>query len=73
MLNFSPMLNKSVVEFTHDLFQVGTCCLWTPEAISTARGLAGVYPSGMSWQRDGDELVKRRILTKSLVPATSMR
>jgi hypothetical protein len=58
MFSFNPLPNQSVVEFTHDRFQVGACSLWLPEAVSTDRGLAGVYPRGMTWQKDGDELVQ---------------
>ena len=58
MFSFNPVSNQSAVEFTHDRFQVGSCRLWLPEAVSTDRGLAGVYPDGMAWQKNGDELVQ---------------
>jgi len=47
MFTLNPFSNTSLVDFTHDRFKVGICRLWLPEAISTDRGLASVYPHGM--------------------------
>ena len=68
MFNLNPVSNQSAVEFTHDHFQVGICRLWLPEAVSTDRGLAGVYPRGMAWQRSGDELVQEASAEQAFGP-----
>jgi len=68
MFRFNPVSNKSSVDLTHDRFQVGTCKLWLPEAIITDRGLAGAYPHGMPWQRDGNELVQEGSIEQAFGP-----
>jgi hypothetical protein len=66
--SFNPVLNLSIVEFTHDRFQVGACRLWLPEGVLTERGYANVYPRGMAWQRDGDKLVQEANIEHAFGP-----
>lgn len=68
MFTFNPSSHKSVVDFTHDRFQVGTCRLWLPEAVSTDHGLASAYPHGMDWQRDGDSLSQEATIEQAFGP-----
>lgn len=68
MFTFNPVSNKSLVDFTHDRFKVGTCRLWLPEAVSTDRGLAGAYPHGMIWQREDDWLVQEASIEQTFGP-----
>jgi hypothetical protein len=59
MIAFKPIAGTSIIGLSHPRFDVGACQLWLPEAVSTQRGYALVYPRGMEWRRDGATLTQQ--------------